>query len=221
MSFNDFAEKMVADNTQSLIDALTVVMKDFNNKINEQFGENFKELNSAVKDLLVWQNNYKSHIENLQERHEKFSEGIQGIDSSMEKISNNHSIILETNKELNNLIVDFTNGVGTFSKLGQKASETLPIIEENLSSITNVLEKSYNEFAQNQVQIQENTKITIENMISQNAERIKVLDENLGLELEKSLETLGSSLATLSRKFVEDYTPLTNKLNKLLSNLSK
>ena len=56
-SFNEFAEKVVADNTQSLIDALTDVMKDFNSKINEQFGENFKELNSAVKAMLEWQKN--------------------------------------------------------------------------------------------------------------------------------------------------------------------
>ncbi len=58
-SFKEFADKVVADNTQSLIDALTDVMKDFNSKINEQFGENFKELNSAVKDMLTWQKEYK------------------------------------------------------------------------------------------------------------------------------------------------------------------
>ena len=33
-SFKEFADKVVADNTQSLIDALTDVMKDFNSKIN-------------------------------------------------------------------------------------------------------------------------------------------------------------------------------------------
>ena len=60
-------------------------------------------------------------------------------------------------------------------------------------------------------------KISIENMIANNAERIKSLDENLGIELEKSLETLGSSLATLSNKFVEDYTPLTQKLRELIT----
>jgi len=61
----------------------------------------------------------------------------------------------------------------------------------------------------------------IENMITQNAERIKLLDENLGLELEKSLETLGSSLASLSRKFVDDYTPLTERLKDLLTNINR
>ena len=66
---------------------------------------------------------------------------------------------------------------------------------------------------------QENMKVNIENMISQNAERIKTLDENLGLELEKSLESLGSSLATLST--TEDYSPLTDRLRQLINDLNK
>ena len=220
-SFENFAEKVVADNTQSLIDALTEVMKDFNNKINEQFGENFKELNVAVKDLLSWQENYKSHVETLQDRYTNFSDGIQNVEITMEKIASNHKTIIEANKELNKVLIDFTDGVGTFSKIGEKASDTLPIIEDNLTSITKGLEKSYDDFVQKQIQIQENTKLMIENMITQNAERIKSLDENLGLELEKSLETLGSSLASLSRKFVDDYTPLTERLKDLLTNINR
>ena len=220
-SFNEFAEKVVADNTQSLIDALTGVMKDFNTKINEQFGENFKELNSAVKELLIWQENYKNHLEALQGNFKKISDNLSGIDDTMEGLSKNHEIILDSNKELKDIITDFSSGIDSFASLGEKASNSLPQIEDNLNSITKGLESSYNEFANNQNQIQENIKVNIENMISQNAERIKTLDENLGLELEKSLESLGSSLATLSNKFVEDYSPLTDKLRQLINDLNK
>ena len=220
-SFNEFAEKVVADNTQSLIDALTGVMKDFNTKINEQFGENFKELNSAVKELLIWQENYKNHLEALQGNFKKISDNLSGIDDTMEGLSKNHEIILDSNKELKDIITDFSSGIDSFASLGEKASNSLPQIEDNLNSITKGLESSYNEFANNQNQIQENIKVNIENMISQNAERIKTLDENLGLELEKSLESLGSSLATLSNKFVEDYSPLTDRLRQLINDLNK
>ncbi|SHI05966.1 MotA/TolQ/ExbB proton channel family protein [Clostridium grantii] len=61
--FKTFASNMAELNSQSLIDALQEVIKDFNNKISEQFGENFKELNKAVGALLIWQDNYKEHIE--------------------------------------------------------------------------------------------------------------------------------------------------------------
>ena len=67
-SFEDFAEKMVADNTQSLIDALNKVMHDFNTIINEQFGENFKQLNTAVGAMLEWQKAHKEHVEMLTDK---------------------------------------------------------------------------------------------------------------------------------------------------------
>ena len=220
-SFNEFAEKVVADNTQSLIDALSEVMKDFNTKINEQFGDNFKELNSAVKELLVWQENYKTHIETLQDNFNRISENLSGIDNTMDGLSKNHQVILDSNKELKEIMHDFSQGVESFASLGEKASKSLPQIETNLTSITTSLNNSYDEFSRSQNQIQENIKISIESMITQNAERIKSLDENLGVELEKSLESLGSSLATLSNKFVEDYTPITENIKILINSLNQ
>jgi len=50
--FRNFAEKMADNNSKALIDALQKVIKDFNAKINEQFGENFKQLNEAVGKVL-------------------------------------------------------------------------------------------------------------------------------------------------------------------------
>ena len=38
-------------------------MKDFNAKINDQLGEDFKQLNSSVQALVTWQENYKTHVE--------------------------------------------------------------------------------------------------------------------------------------------------------------
>lgn len=62
-SFKEFADRMVADNSQSLVNALTEVMKDFNTKINEQFGDNFKQLNQAVEKIVEWQKLYKDQVE--------------------------------------------------------------------------------------------------------------------------------------------------------------
>ena len=56
----------------------------------------------------------------------------------------------------------------------------------------------------------------IEKMIEDNADRVKKLDEELGNELNKSLNTLGNQLASLSNHFVSDYTPLTKRLREVL-----
>ena len=59
---NNFYETQVANNSNALIDALEKVMRDFNSIINEQFGENFKQLNKAVTDILIWQEQYRQQI---------------------------------------------------------------------------------------------------------------------------------------------------------------
>ena len=57
--FKDFAEHMVENNQKAIIEALENVIKDFNEKLTEQFGENFKQLNEAVEKLVDWQDRYK------------------------------------------------------------------------------------------------------------------------------------------------------------------
>ena len=226
-SFEDFAEKVVADNTQSLIDALTDVMKDFNAKINEQFGENFKELNAAVKLMVDWQKENKIQIENLIQTYSSILNNLKGIDETLANSSQSHLVILEANKDLKSLVKDFSGMVESFSDLGQKASLSLPIIEKNMDSIVgksdeyikqslSTISSNYDDFSTKQREIVDSYNSTIENMITSNAERVKKLDEELGNELTKSLESLGSSLATLSSKFTKDYTPITENIKKII-----
>jgi hypothetical protein len=47
-------------------------------------------------------------------------------------------------------------------------------------------------------------------------DNIHSLDSALEEELEKSLNSLGKSLASLSNKFVEDYQPLTDRLRDVV-----
>ena len=64
-AFNEFAEKMAENNTQALIEALEEVMRDFNAKINEQFGDNFRQLNEAVGRINDWQEQYRIQMDEL------------------------------------------------------------------------------------------------------------------------------------------------------------
>ena len=45
---------------------------------------------------------------------------------------------------------------------------------------------------------------------------VVILDQTLQKELNNSLESLGVQLSSLSSKFVEDYTPLTEKLKSII-----
>lgn len=226
-SFEDFAEKMVADNTQSLINALTQVMRDFNAKINEQFGENFKQLNTAVGAMLEWQKAYKKHVETLTNKFTSIATNIEGIDKTLKTTAESHETIYETNEILKSVVSDFSQTVSSFSELGQKAKDSFPIIEQNMNSLTETsnkyvrdslahIQSNYDSFSTTQQQLMESYKANIEKMIADNADRIMNLDNELGQELNKSLEGLGTHLTSLSKHFVNDYKPLTEKLKELV-----
>ena len=313
-AFEVFAEKVVADNTQSLIEALAQVMRDFNSKINEQFGENFKKLNEAVTSMVVWQDEYKTHVETLTEKFTSISKNIQGVDASLENTALSHEKINGMNEVLNNIIKDFSSEVNSFAEIGAKAKDAFPIIESNMNNLVEASQKyisqnidnlfrqydtfadkqneivmrydrrlkefdetttnnfnkhslsqeklveqsadyvkrnieqledqykdfsdsqknimsSYakklNEFSESndknfenyslrQEELSNNYNKTISEMINNNAERIQKLDAELGQELNKALESLGSNLTSLSQHFVNDYKPLTESLKRVV-----
>jgi hypothetical protein len=67
-SLERFAVNMVEANSNALIQALSQIIRDFNTKLDEQFGQNFKDLNSAVGKLVVWQKQYEQQLNSLIEQ---------------------------------------------------------------------------------------------------------------------------------------------------------
>ncbi len=66
VSLQEAIKQLASGASRELISALELVIRDFNHNLQNQFGDNFKELNSAVGKLLLWQENYKQHIEQTQ-----------------------------------------------------------------------------------------------------------------------------------------------------------
>ena len=81
--FRQFAETMAEDNSKALIEALEQVIRDLNTQLNEQFGENFKQLNEAVGALLSWQDQYKDHVEKLTDQLQRSLDGIESETRSL------------------------------------------------------------------------------------------------------------------------------------------
>ena len=62
-AFDRYEENIAEANATALVSALSVVVRDFNTKINEQFGENFQHLNAGVARLVSWQDQYQQQLE--------------------------------------------------------------------------------------------------------------------------------------------------------------
>ena len=248
-SFNDFAEKMVADSTQSLIEALTQVMRDFNTQINEQFGDNFKQLNDAVGKMLDWQIEYAGRVESMTDQFQKTLDGIVECERVLTSLSNKAAVYQDTSTKLQELLNNLNTNLVAINEMSQNAKSAFPTIQKQIQELTehfssavqsavrennrmfetqktaidyqiNAMTTSYQQLGNQQQKLITELNSRIEKLMKDNADRItdqlKNLDDELADELNKALTSLGSQLTSLSNKFVQDYTPLTMELQKLV-----
>jgi len=255
-AFKSFAEKVAENNSKALIEALTEVMKDFNVKINEQFGDNFKRLNEAVGKILEWQQEYGRQVEQMVRQIETASKAVERSEQTLSQMVVQAGEFSRVSKDLSTLLTaleqvrkEIADHLKAFDQLATNAKSAFPVIDEQLRKMTTELTKSVDRTVtesknlialqvesskQVGISLQEGQKNlstslnevvatlnrNIDKMMKDNTERITQqitqLDKELGNELIKSLQTLGSQLASLSRRFVEDYTPLTEKLRELV-----
>jgi hypothetical protein len=272
--FIKYSEKVQEYNYKALVNALEDVIKDFNTKINEQFGENFKHLNEGVGKMLDWQNNYKNYIDRVEDQIDTAVKGITSSRVSIQKIREEadkfNDVTQKFDMNLNKLNESRTTiekGLRTFDEISQQAKEFLPALdrailtankefETKLSSYTEILKGYTSDYFNNsdkvitdvklsfdtfstgiknqqdrisQVQssfnqqierMVKNTEKTLEDQVNRSnqafAEQYKKLDKQLEETLKQSIGSLGSNLASLSNRFVQDYTPLTNELQRLV-----
>jgi len=252
-SLDDFANKVSELGSKALIEALEKVIKDFNTQLNEQFGENFKQLNLAVEKLVLWQQQYKEELDKLQdvqkqsaaslwesaqhfsvvvEKAEAYTTSAENLSSLVAGFNDQYGLMKQSQESLYEVLVEmkkveplfsqklidltdvFKNGTNTIStEVQNQVKEFSNQLKQNNEELSNLVKKSIPE-----IQRQVNDMLTeSQRKLSENFD---TLDKGLETELQKSLTTLGQQLASLSEKFVNDYTPLTNRLKDLI-NISK
>lgn len=141
-AFDKYAQNIAEANSSALIQALSAVVRDFNVKINEQFGENFKHLNSAVERLVSWQDQYERQLQILIER-----EGT--IRESMTEATSRFTDIVDRASEFAAVAASLRDIVGTLnsqsehlsralmqlSGLISEVAEGLPLVEQRIAQL--------------------------------------------------------------------------------------
>lgn len=90
--------KPQATKKEEVIYTLEEVVKDFNKNLTEQFGDNFKQLNEAVKNMIIWQDNYKSYIKESEQSISYIIKELKQISLSKENEQANFTVHFEINK---------------------------------------------------------------------------------------------------------------------------
>ena len=107
------------ESKNEMLSALELVVKDFNNNLTEQFGDNFKQLNESVKNMIIWQDNYKNQIQHQEQ-------GLSNILNELKQVS-----ILKQDEEKN-----IQKLIGNLSYASEQVrdslEETTDIVKENM-----------------------------------------------------------------------------------------
>jgi len=231
--------------SQALVEALRDVIKDFNAKITEQFGDNFKALNEAVGQLLVWQERYRLHVE-------RSEASLERLVTLMGKATSDYSSLVSNSQSFTTIAHDLGEMLDALStqktqlvdlsralaQLLKEASGSLPAVETKIMELTAQLSSSVQDnqkslsaaFTENAQQLKNAIQSSHQGLVTTNTEankqvtelmtktkeQISNLDAALTEELKKSLESLGRQLTALSERFVSDYGPLTDKLRRVV-----
>lgn len=139
-AFDRYAENIAETNSKALVRALAEVVRDFNTKINEQFGDNFRQLNSGVERLVSWQVQYEKQLQALIEQETATRESMAEAVLRFTDIVNTVSEFAAVARSLQNIVGTVNNqseqlarALMVLSGLIAEVSEGLPIIEQRIS----------------------------------------------------------------------------------------
>ena len=133
-------DKLSKGATEEIIKALKQVIEEFNQELQTQFGENFVELNKAVVNLVTWQENYKTHIETLEQKLIQSTDAIEKSKESLVIISSKNEDIMQVYSELKHIIEIYDRQINelnqhlqTYANLSSHAEDMFLSINKNIS----------------------------------------------------------------------------------------
>jgi len=232
--FRRFAETMVENNSKALIEALEGVIRDFNQKITEQFGENFKQLNEGVAKLVEWQDNYRKTLEELEARLKTQVEASERLAASQEHIALKSDHLVHAAQNLEDILTglvtirdDLNLHLAALAGVADKASNAFPMIESNIVRLTKdfsdsveiACEKNKESItAQNKNletilasmnTLTNTTQNSIQNCLTETTKAIKQFTEDSSTALKEHRDSLRSSIEEslkVSSKNMDDFT---------------
>lgn len=182
--------------TEELIEALKTVIEDFNTKISEQFGDNFKQLNEAVGRTVEWQEQYRQQMSELISQ---MSELIGGLGDAAETFEQARSSLKDI-AESSRLIAEQSDSIVTCAK---SLETILPALNTQLEAF-NGIQRSL-----------EQTQTRIVTLTEQLGDRIRELNS----ELPESMRVIAQLLVEGLEPFAQDYIQFTGQLRQFIEEL--
>ncbi|EKO3895525.1 hypothetical protein GCS56_002974 [Vibrio metschnikovii] len=231
---DEFGELLSKSATEQVINALKEVIVEFNDKLTEQFGENFKRLDESVKKLVDWQENYKNQLEDMGLKYQLGVEAITSTEKSVASINQRAETIPATMEKLHQVmtlgheqVTELEHRLEAFKDLRDKAVEAMPLIKEQIDSTMTVIGDSVKAASIHYESMLEESQKVIDNFSSTANQSVELMRTNLesgaetvSKQLIESSQTLGGKLAEASSDIQEQVGTATGGLSNVTSHLT-
>lgn len=144
-----FAEMLSKSATEQVIEALNGVIVDFNRNLTEQFGDNFKKLDNAVRKLVDWQEGYRRQLEQLHALYDQSVRQITTIEASVAQIASAARSIPDSMEKLIDIVStasreidELQRHLAAFAELRDRAVEAVPQTRAHMEAMTQEIASS-------------------------------------------------------------------------------
>lgn len=196
-SQEQFMERLAEMSSKTLVEALRDVIRDFNAKITEQFGDNFKELNAAVGRLVEWQERYRLQMDELIKIERESA-------ATLEAAVNQHKAALDSSASL------LTVAKG-FESILEAADAYKASLRENTERLASLVEDMHRDVPAVRDEI-----VSLVKAVSESITRSEAEVARIGAEISQKFrdaataiqDELGGSLASANREINENISKL-------------
>lgn len=228
-NLQDFADMLSKSATEQVINALKEVIADFNNNLVEQFGDNFKQLNAAVLELVQWQENYRQQLEQMMAQYQLGVQAISQTESAVSHISEESRVIPASMQELKAVmevnqhqLQELQRHLDAFKDIRDRAVEAVPEIRAQIDETVSGMKAATQTMTAGLKQATD----TVTEGIAESGRSLQQAIVNSGEELVTNSEKVNASLQSSSdviaknseetRQMFEDGLRETNSILRVL-----
>lgn len=190
-SFDNFANKMLENNQKAFIEALKEAIRDFNQNLTEQFGENFKHLNQAVEKLVTWQQQYKDELDVIKQYQSQFTGDMKQASEAFSNIVDHAKQFTEIAQNLKLLLESMDKQKDVLYIQEKALSELLVTMKDHIPEFSENTRKMISEISDGVKHVQAETV----KVISEYSAEIKTINNDMKNTLADVINGTHSSLA--------------------------
>jgi hypothetical protein len=237
-SLDHFAETLAENNSKAFIEALEGAVREFNDKISEQFGENFKRLNEAVGQLLEWQEQYRLQLTEMMQAFREIETRFQEASSRLGDVAKQTEALANVSEQQARWLeaqlsaqAELEARLAAFSDMAEQAQSALPLVSKNLEEMTEGVRRTVRDM----LVAVEGAVEGLESGVKETQDQVTTLTESLSTEVKTSVasfqqqsleanarhqQRLEESVEELDRMLGEELSKSLQSLGNQLATLS-